>query len=214
MSIECAFAALLFGITLALPLGTGIILSNLNAAVDIDASGSGSAAAFDGKEGIATDGDSFCSVADGIADSKFSSLFEGIVGDCNNSELSNQFLVDYSYTKNPVKIGEKTYLTITVKDKDTGNPIPNAFVTLDIQPPTNSFEDNTTGSAVAAAGISSEQEIVQDKTAQSMYTNNDGRATFTVQIGPKSDLGTYDTELKVSKDSYLSSFEQTSLRVA
>ena len=46
-----------------------------------------------------------------------------------------------------------------------------------------------------------------------MYTDNDGRATFTVGIGPKSDLGIYDTELEVTKDSYQSSFEQVDLRV-
>jgi hypothetical protein len=46
-----------------------------------------------------------------------------------------------------------------------------------------------------------------------MYTDNDGRATFTVGIGPKSDLGIYDTELEVTKNSYQSSFEQVDLRV-
>jgi hypothetical protein len=46
-----------------------------------------------------------------------------------------------------------------------------------------------------------------------MYTDNDGRATFIVQVGSKSDLGTYDTELEVAKDSYQSSFEQIDLRV-
>ncbi len=42
-----------------------------------------------------------------------------------------------------------------------------------------------------------------------MYTNNNGRAIFTVEKGPKSDLGIYDTELEVTKDGYESSFEQT-----
>jgi hypothetical protein len=78
-------------------------------AVDIDTSGDGRAAAYDGEEGIATDGDSFCSITNDIAGGKLSSLFEGIVGDCdnNNSQISNQFLVEYSYTKNPVEIAEK-----------------------------------------------------------------------------------------------------------
>ena len=48
----------------------------------------------------------------------------------------------YSYTKNPVKIGEKTYLTITVKDKETGNPISDAFVTLAIEHTPYSLRDN------------------------------------------------------------------------
>jgi hypothetical protein len=197
--------------------GTNLQLTSVSAAVDIDTSGDGSAAAYDGEEGIATDGDSFCSITNDIAGGKFSSLFEGIVGDCdnNNSQISSQFLVEYSYTKNPVKIGEKTYLTITVKDKETGNPISNAFVTLDVEPPSStSFETTTVGAAVAAAGISSNQGVVeQDKATQAMYTDNSGRATFTLQIGPKSDVGVYDTQLEITKDSYQSSFEQTNLRV-
>ena len=46
-----------------------------------------------------------------------------------------------------------------------------------------------------------------------MYTDSNGRATFTVQLGPKSDTGIYDTEIEVSKDNYQSSFKQTDLRV-
>ena len=186
------------------------------AAVDIDTSGDGRAAAYDGEEGIATNGDSFCSITNDIAGGKFSSLFEGIVGkDCdNNSQLSNHFLVEYSYTKNPVKIGEKTYLTITVKDKETGNPVSNAFVTLDVEPHTISSVDSTIGgAAVAAAGIPSNSDAVKDKTTQAMYTDNSGHATFTLQIGPKSDLGIYDTQFEVRKDSYQSSFQQTNLRI-
>ena len=205
----------LFTISLSAFSGTNLQLTSVSAAVDIDTSGDGSAAAYDGEESIATDGDSFCSITDDIAGGKFSSLFEGMIGDCdNNSQISSQFLVEYSYTKNPVKIGEKTYLTISVKDKETGSPISNAFVTLDVEPPSStSFNTNTVGAAVAAAGISSNQGVEQDKATQAMYTDNSGRATFTLQIGPKSDVGIYDTQLEVRKDSYHSSFEQTNLRV-
>jgi hypothetical protein len=211
LSTDCTligFSLLLLTSFLVLPL-------NVNAAVDIDTSGDGKAAAFDGEEGIATEGDSFCSITNDIAGGKFSSLFEGIVGECDDSQVSKQFLVEYSFTKNPVKIGEKSYLTVTVKDKNSGNPITNAFVTLDIKPSSlTSFETSSAGAAVAAAGIaSSNQEIVQEKTAQAMNTDNNGRATFTVQVGPKSDLGIYDTELEVTKDRYQSSFEQIDFRV-
>ena len=211
LSTDCTligFSLLLLTSFLVLPL-------NVNAAVDIDTSGDGKAAAFDGEEGIATEGDSFCSITNDIAGGKFSSLFEGIVGECDDSQVSKQFLVEYSFTKNPVKIGEKSYLTVTVKDKNSGNSISNAFVTLNINPPSStSFKTSSAGAAVAAAGIaSSNQEIVQEKTAQAMNTDNNGRATFTVQVGPKSDLGIYDTELEVTKDSYQSSFEQINFRV-
>jgi hypothetical protein len=186
---------------------------NLNAAVDIDTSGDGRAAAFDGEEGIATEGDSFCNITDDIAGGRFSSLFEGIV-DCEDKSL-NPLLVEYSFTKNPVNIGEKSYLTVTVKDKDSGNPISDAYVTLGINPPSStSFETSSSGAAVAAAGIvSSNQEIVREKATQVMHTDNNGHATFTVEVGPKSDLGIYDTELEVAKDSYQSSFEQIDFHV-
>src|ERR671919_765358 len=205
----------LIGFSLLLLLSFMALPLDVNAAVDIDTSGDGRAAAFDGEEGIATEGNSFCSITDDIAGGKFSSLFEGIVGDCENKSL-NPLLVEYSFTKNPVKVGEKSYVTVTVKDKNSGDPISNAFVTLDINPPssTTSFETSSSGAAVAAAGIaSSNQEIVQEKATQVMHTDNNGHATFTVEVGPKSDLGIYDTELEVAKDSYQSSFEQIDFRV-
>ena len=217
-SIVGALVILISSLTISISAFSGASLQSfpVTAAVDTDTSGDGRAAAYDGEEGIATNGDSFCSITNDIAGGKFSSLFEGIVGkDCdNNSQLSNHFLVEYSYTKNPVKIGEKTYLTITVKDKETGNPISNAFVTLDVEPHTISSVDSTIeGAAVAAAGISSNSDAVKDKTTQAMYTDNSGHATFTLQIGPKSDLGIYDTQFEIRKDSYQSSFQQTNLRV-
>ncbi|MGH9982956.1 MAG: hypothetical protein ACRD8W_03270 [Nitrososphaeraceae archaeon] len=203
----------LIGFSLLLLLSFLVLPLNVNAAVDIDTSGDGRAAAFDGEEGIATEGDSFCNITDDIAGGRFSSLFEGIV-DCEDKSL-NPLLIEYSFTKNPVKIGEKSYLTVTVKDKHSGNPISDAFVTLDINPPSStSFETSSSGAAVAAAGIaSSNQEIVREKATQVMHTDNNGHATFTVEVGPKSDLGIYDTELEVAKDSYQSSFEQIDFRV-
>ena len=205
----------LIGFSLLLLLSFLVLPLKVNAAVDIDTSAEGRAAAFDGEEGIATVGDSFCSITDDIAGGKFSSLFEGIVEECKNETSLNPLLVvEYSFTKNPVKIGEKSYFTVTVKDKNTGNPIPNAFVALDINPPSSTlFETSSVGAAVAAAGIASNEEIVQEKATQVMHTDNNGYATFTIEIGPKSDLGVYDTELEITKDSYQSSFEQIDFRV-
>jgi hypothetical protein len=204
----------LIGFSLLLLLSFMVLPLDVNAAVDIDTSGDGRAAAFDGEEGIATDGDSFCSITDDIAGGKFSSLFEGIVGDCdNNSQSLNQFLVEYSYTKNPVKIGEKTYLTITVKDKETGNPMSNAFVSLAIEYTPSLLRNNIISTALAAATTLPTHEAVNDKTIQTMYTDNNGHATFTVQLGPKSDTGVYDTEIEITKDSYQSNFQQTNLHV-
>src|ERR687897_3216902 len=208
----------LVGFSLLLLLSFLSMPLNVNAAVDIDTSGDGRAAAFDGEEGIATEGDSFCSITDDIAGGKFSSLFEGIVGGYEDKSSLNPLLMEYSFTKNPVKLGEKSYVTVTVKDKNSGDPISNAFVTLNINPPSSTstaFETSSDGAAVAAAGIaSSNQEIVQEKATQVMHTDNNGHATFTVEVGPKSDLGTYDTELEITKDSYQSSFEQIDFRIA
>ena len=205
----------LIGFSLLLLLSFLVLPLKVNAAVDIDTSAEGRAAAFDGEEEIATKGDSFCSITDDIAGGKFSSLFEGIVEECKNETSLNPLLVvEYSFTKNPVKIGEKSYFTVTVKDKNTSNPIPNAFVALDINPPSStSFETSSVGAAVAATGIASNEEIVQEKATQVMHTDNNGYATFTIEIGPKSDLGVYDTELEITKDSYQSSFEQIDFRV-
>ncbi len=213
LSTDCtliSFSLLLLTSFLVLPL-------NVNAAVDIDTSGDGKATDFDGEEGIATEGDSYCHTTNDIAGGKFSSLFEGIVGECDDSQVSKQFLVEYSFTKNPVKIGEKSYLTVTVKDKNSGNSISNAFVTLDINPPSStSFETSSAGAAgkrLPGYHFFKSRNSPR-KNDSTMNTDNNGRATFTVQVGPKSDLGIYDTELEVTKDShYQSSFEQIDFRV-
>jgi len=66
--------------------------------------------------------------------------------------------------------------------------------------------------APAAATASPTQEI-EERITQLMHTDKNGRATFTVQVGSESDIGTYETEIEVTKDDYLSIFEQTDLRV-
>ena len=93
----------LIGFSLLLLLSFLVLPLNLNAAVDIDTSGDGRAAAFDGEEGIATEGDSFCSITDDIAGGKFSSLFEGIVGECEDKSSLNPLLVEYYIYKESCK---------------------------------------------------------------------------------------------------------------
>lgn len=207
-------------LSLTVPLASNLQPTKVRAAVDIDVSGDGRAAAFDDKSSIATEGDNFCSITDDIAGGVFSSLFEGIVN-CDNDDnlqVTNQFSVEYSYTQNPVKLGEKTYLTLTVKDKSSSNPISDANVKLAIGSTSPLFETDSRAMAFAAAGAAAAatanptQEI-EDRITQLMHTDKNGRATFTVQIGSKSDIGTYDTEIEVTKDNYLSGFEQIDLRV-
>jgi hypothetical protein len=70
-----------------------------------------------------------------------------------------------------------------------------------------------TALSLTAATTLPTHEAVNDKTTQTMYTDNNGHATFTVQLGPKSDTGIYDTEIEITKDSYQSNFQQANLHV-
>ncbi len=106
--------------------------------------------------------------------------------------------MEYSYTKNP-KIGEKTNLTITVKDKKCWQSNPHAFVTLAVDDTPSSLRDNIASTAFKLrSSVFSNQGTMEDKTTQNMYTDSNGHATFTVQLGPKSDTGIYDTEINSS----------------
>lgn len=190
-------------------------LINVRAAVDIDVSGDGRAAAYDGENSIATEGDNFCSITNDIAGGRFSTLFEGIVNCDDNTQEPNQFAIEYSYTQNPVKVGEKTYLTITVKDRSTGSPISDAHVKLAIEPRSPLFETSTFGKALAAAAAAAAATSTQaeEKIGQDMYTDRNGVVMFTLQVEPESESGIYDTEIEIEKDNYQSSFEKIELQV-
>jgi 5-hydroxyisourate hydrolase-like protein (transthyretin family) len=170
------------------------------AEVDIDTSGKGRAFASDGETSISSSqGDTFCGIVDEIAGGRFASLFDGFVN-CNNNRngiqqqgvRTGQFLVDYSFEKNSVNIGEMTHLTITIKDKNTGKPVTDAFVKLIVEPP---------------------NFVQTGKAVQGMYTDQGGQALFTLQIGPQSSNGLYSTQLEVTKDNYQSGRESTSFHV-
>jgi 5-hydroxyisourate hydrolase-like protein (transthyretin family) len=165
------------------------IVQTARADVNIDTSGNGKAAAFDGKNSISSDGKGFCNTVDNIAGGKFASLFSGIV-DCKSSNNSKQFIVDYSVIKDPVKIGDTTYMTVAVRDKDTGQPIPNVLVLLTIEPP------------------NSNPSIGKTTTTQTAYTDKDGPAVFTVHIEPQSSSGIYNTNLEIRKDNYNSKLQK------
>ena len=46
-------------------------------------------------------------------------------------------------------------------------------------------------------------------TPQTAYTDKDGHAIFTVQIGPHSSSGIYNTKLEIKKDNYDSKLQKT-----
>ena len=164
------------------------IVQTAKADVNIDTSGNGKAAAFDGKNSISSDGKGFCNTVDNIAGGKFAPMFSGIV-DCKSSNNSKQFIVDYSVIKDPVKVGDTTYMTVAVRDKDTGQPISNVLVLLTIEPPNSNPSIGKT-------------------TTQTAYTDKDGHATFTVHIGPRSSSGIYNTALEIRKDNYDSKLQK------
>src|SRR6476620_2785932 len=96
------------------------IIQTARADVDIDTSGNGKAAAFDGKNSISSDGKGFCNTVDNMAGGRFASLFNGIV-DCKSSDnkQQQQYTVDYSVIKDPVRVGDTTYMSVSVRDRNT-----------------------------------------------------------------------------------------------
>ena len=167
------------------------IIQTARADVDIDTSGNGKAAAFDGKNSISSDGKGFCNTVDNIAGGKFAPLFSGIVN-CKSSNNPNHYSIDYSVIKDPVKVGDTTYMSVTIRDKYTDQPVSDVLVLLTIEPPNfNPSIDKTT------------------TTTQTAYTDKDGHATFTVQIGPRSSSGIYNTNLEIKKDNYDSKIQKS-----
>ena len=69
-----------------------------------------------------------------------------------------------------------------VKDKQNGDSISDKFVRLTVEP----LDYSTLG-----------------ETAQAMYTDKDGRAIITLEIGPNSNGGAYDTQLETRKYSII-----------
>jgi hypothetical protein len=108
-------------------------------AADVDTTGNEGAFASDGDTSVSSsEGDAFCDVVDEIAGGSFASIFDGMV-DCDrnraNTIITNgQFLVDYSFEKDSIRIREMTHLTITIKDKNTGKPVSDAFVKVIVEP--------------------------------------------------------------------------------
>src|SRR6476660_4915399 len=146
------------------------IVQTAKADVDIDTSGNGKAAAFDGKNSISSDGKGFCNTVDNMAGGRFASLFNGIV-DCKSSDnkQQQQYTVDYSVIKDPVKVGDITYMSVSIRDRNTDQPVSDALVLLIIEPPnSNPSVGRTTTST------------------QTVYTDKDGHAIFTIHIGPHS----------------------------
>lgn len=189
-----------------LPLFLPTTVQTAKADVDIDTSGNGKAAAFDGKNSISSDGKGFCNTVDNIAGGRFSSLFNGIV-DCkssDNKQQLQQYTVDYSVIKDPVKVGDTTYMSISVRDRNTDQPVSDAVVLLTIESPPQSNSDPSVGQTSTTTTTTS-----STSTTQTAYTDKDGHAIFTIHIGPHSNSGIYNTNLEIKKDNYDSKMQKS-----
>ena len=177
------------------------IVQTAKADVDIDTSGNGKAAAFDGKNSISSDGKGFCNTVDNMAGGRFASLFNGIV-DCKSSDnkQQQQYTVDYSVIKDPVRVGDTTYMSVSVRDRNTDQPVSDAVVLLTIEsPPSHSNADPSVG----------QTSTTSTSTTQTAYTDKDGHAIFTIHIGPHSNSGIYNTNLEIKKDNYDSKMQKS-----
>src|SRR6476659_6346979 len=177
------------------------IVQTAKADVDIDTSGNGKAAAFDGKNSISSDGKGFCNTVDNMAGGRFASLFNGIV-DCKSSDnkQQQQYTVDYSVIKDPVRVGDTTYMSVSVRDRNTDQPVSDAVVLLTIEsPPSHSNAEPSIGQTSTSS----------TSTTQIAYTDKDGHAIFTIHIGPHSNSGIYNTNLEIKKDNYDSKMQKS-----
>ena len=194
--------ASLFSSSSSLPSFLSNIVQTAKADVDIDTSGNGKAAAFDGKNSISSDGKGFCNTVDNIAGGRFSSLFKGIV-DCKSSDnKQQQYTVDYSVIKDPVKVGDTTYMSVSVRDRNTDQPVSDAAVLLTIESPSQSNSDPSVGGQTSTTTSNT-------STTQTAYTDKDGHAIFTIHIGPHSNTGIYNTNLEIKKDNYDSKMQKS-----
>ncbi len=89
-----------------------------------------------------------------------------------------EFDIDVDIEDNEIKRGDTQHITVTVKNDDTDNRVSDANVKLTVYPP------------------DSESTSAHDE------TDNNGEATFDVEIDDKAETGTYDVDIRVSKDGY------------
>src|SRR5918995_4924814 len=100
-----------------------------------------------------------------------------------------EFNIDIDIENNEIKRGDTQHLTVTVVNDDTDNRVSDANVKLTVYPPDS------------------------DSTSAEDETDNDGEATFDVEIDDNAETGTYDVDVRVSKDGYDTKTVSTSFDV-
>src|SRR5918995_3023141 len=100
-----------------------------------------------------------------------------------------EFDIDVDVEDNDIKRGDTQHITVTAFNDDTDNRVSDADVKLTVYPPDS------------------------DLTSAEDETDNDGEATFDVEIDDNAETGTYDVDVRVSKDGYDTKTVSTSFDV-
>ena len=100
-----------------------------------------------------------------------------------------EFDIDVNVEDNEINRGDTQHITATVFNDDTDNHVSDADVKLTVYPPDS------------------------DSTSAKDETDNDGETTFDVKIDDNAETGTYDMDIKVSKDGYDTKTVSTSFEV-
>jgi hypothetical protein len=89
-----------------------------------------------------------------------------------------EFNIDVDIEDNEIKRGDTQHIIVTVINDDTDNQVSDANVKLTVYPPDS------------------------DSTSAHDETDNNGEATFDVEIDDNAETGAYDVDIRVSKDGY------------
>src|ERR671918_150417 len=100
-----------------------------------------------------------------------------------------EFDIDVDVEDNEIRRGDTQHITVTAFNDDTDNRVSDADVRLTVYPPDS------------------------DSTSAEDETDNDGEATFDVEIDDNAETGTYDMDVRVSKDGYDTKTVSTSFDV-
>src|ERR671919_126460 len=100
-----------------------------------------------------------------------------------------EFDIDVDVEDNEIRRGDTQHITVTAFNDDTDNRVSDADVKLTVYPPDS------------------------DSTSAEDESDNDGEATFDVKIDDNAETGTYDVDVRVSKDGYDTKTVSTSFDV-
>ena len=89
-----------------------------------------------------------------------------------------EFDIDVDVEDNEIRRGDTQHITVTAFNDDTDNRVSDADVKLTVYPPDS------------------------DSTSAEDETDNDSEARFDVEIDDNAETGTYDVDVRVSKDGY------------